>query len=512
MRNVHRRTFILGGAAVASSIALPSAGATGVRATATSLPHDPFQLGVASGDPSADGFVLWTRLAPAPLNPDGRGGMPSSNVDVQWQVATDGNFATIVASGTTTATPASAHSVHVELSGLDHSRFYYYRFRTDTAPSYLSPTGRTRTAPGQGVLPNQLRFAVASCAHWEEAWFHAYRQIANDNPDLVLFLGDYIYEFSTNKTTNVREYVDWGTDVVDTLAEYRLRYAQHRTDPALRAAHAAAPWVVVFDDHEVKNNWNNSTPSATQRAQAFQAWYENMPVRAAQKPQGGAMTMHRRLGWGSLARFHMLDTRQYRSPQSTPDCNDGTRRMISSNQEQWLLDGLATHPATWDFLGQQVFFADRDRDRNPNTCDGDDSWDGYRPQRSRISAGWVERGVPNPVLLTGDVHRHWAADLLANPYAPDSAHIGVELVTTSVSSGGPSADPTDPEPGLPDHLPHVKYLHDRRGYIRCTATSTQLTAEFMQLSSTTEPDFAKVSVTPHARFVVPEGEKRLLRG
>jgi alkaline phosphatase D len=511
VRNLHRRTFILGGAAAASAIAIPSAGATGVRAMAISLPHDPFQLGVASGDPSADGFVLWTRLAPAPLNPDGLGGMPSSTVDVQWQVATDGNFANIVASGTTPATPASAHSVHVEVAGLDHSRWYYYRFRTDTTPSYLSPVGRTRTAPGPGVLANQLRFAMASCAHWEEAWFHAFRQIANDSPDLVLFLGDYIYEFSTDKTTNVREYVDWGTDFVDTLAEYRLRYAQHRTDPALRAAHAAAPWLVVFDDHEVKNNWNSTTPSATQRAQAFQAWYENMPVRAAQKPVGATMTLHRKIDWGSLARFHMLDTRQYRSPQSSTGCNDGTRRMISSTQEQWLLNGLATHPSTWDFLGQQVFFADRDSDRNPNTCNGDDSWDGYRVQRGRLAAGWVARGVPNPVMLTGDVHRHWAADLLANPYDPASANIGVELVTTSISSGGPRADPENPDPALPAHLPYVKYLHDRRGYVRCTATSTQLTAEFMQLSSTTEPDFANVTVTPHARFVVPEGEKRLTR-
>jgi alkaline phosphatase D len=158
-----------------------------------------------------------------------------------------------------------------------------------------------------------------------------------------------------------------------------------------------------------------------------------------------------------------------------------------------------------------VFFADRDSDRNPNTCNGDDSWDGYRVQRGRLAAGWVARGVPNPVMLTGDVHRHWAADLLANPYDPASANIGVELVTTSISSGGPRADPENPDPALPAHLPYVKYLHDRRGYVRCTATSTQLTAEFMQLSSTTEPDFANVTVTPHARFVVPEGEKRLTR-
>jgi alkaline phosphatase D len=506
MRNVHRRTFILGSLAAAGAAALPA----GARAD-TALPHDPFQLGVASGDPAADGFVLWTRLAPAPLNPDGLGGMPSAPVDVEWQVANDVGFADVVASGTTTATQAAAHSVHVEVTGLQPGRPYHYRFRTRTTPAYVSPTGRTRTAPAVGATPTQLRFAVASCAHWEEAWFHAYQQIANDSPDLVLFLGDYIYEFSTTKSTNVREYVDWGTDLVDALAEYRVRYAQHRTDPALRAAHAAAPWVVVFDDHEVRNNWNSTTPPAAQKAQAFQAWYENMPVRAAQRPSAAAMTLYRRVNWGTLARFHMMDTRQYRSPQSTA-CNDATRRIVSPAQEQWLLDGLATHPATWDLLGQQVFFANRDGDRDPATCDGPDSWDGYRPQRDRIAAGWVARGVPNPVVLTGDVHRHWAADLLADPYDHDSAHIGVELVTTSVSSGGPYADPDNPNPGLPSHLPYVKYLHDRRGYVRCTLTQSQLAAEFMQLSSTTEPDFSRVSVTPHRRFVVPRGEKRLLPG
>ena len=344
----NRRTFILGAAATGALTlpGRPSAGATGVRTTAISLPHDPFQLGVASGDPSADGFVLWTRLAPAPLNPDGLGGMPSSNVDVEWQVATDGTFATIVASGTTTATPGSAHSVHVEVTGLPHSRAYTYRFRTVTTPSHVSPVGFTRTAPGPGVLPNQLRFAVASCAHWEDAWFHAYRGIAAENPDLVVFLGDYIYEKRTGQQQWVRRYVSTDPDAdhrIDTLAEYRRRYAQHRTDSALRAAHAAAPWVVVFDDHEVRDNWNPDSVPAAQRAQAFQAWYENMPVRAAQRPSGSAMTLYRRLNWGSLARFHMLDTRQYRDPQSVPDCNDGTRRIISTGQEQWLLDGLATH-------------------------------------------------------------------------------------------------------------------------------------------------------------------------
>lgn len=519
MRNVHRRTFILGGLVTAGL----GAGAVGGRAApqagvgaqaVVALPHDPFQLGVASGDPWPDGVVLWTRLAPAPLNPDGLGGMPSANVDVEWQVATDSAFANIAASGTATALPASAHSVHVDVAGLAPNRVYYYRFRTMTTPTYLSPTGRTRTAPAAGAVTNQLKVAIASCAHWEEAWFHPFQQIANDNPDLVLFLGDYIYEFSTSKTTNVRKYVDHGTDLVDTLAEYRLRYAQHRTDPALRAAHAAAPWVVVLDDHEVRNNWNSTTPAATTRAQAMQAWYENMPVRAAQKPSGSAMTLFRRLEWGSLARFHMLDTRQYRSPQSAAACNDTTRRMISAGQEQWLLDGLATHPSTWDFLGQQIFFASLDLDGTAACNTGnyaDDTWDGYRPQRDRIAAGWVSRGVPNPVMLTGDMHRHWAADLLANPYDPDSAHIGVELVSTSVTSGGPRAG-TEPDGHLFPAWPHIKYLGDRRGYVRCTVTPTQLTAQFMQVSSTTEPNFANISVTPHKTFVVPAGEKRLLPG
>lgn len=367
-------------------------------------------------------------------------------------------------------------------------------------------------------MPAKMTVAVASCAHFEEAWFHAFRQIANDSPDLVLFLGDYTYEFSTRKETNVRKYIDWGTDLVDTLTEYRLRYAQHRTDVALRAAHAAAPWAVVFDDHEVKNDFNASTPSAAQKAQAFQAWYEHMPVRLAQRPTGSALTLYRRLNWGALGRFHMLDTRTTRSPQATdqPACTtigSPTQRMINAAQEQWLLDGLATHPATWDLIGQQIFFANRDPDRNPATCDsGGESWDGYRQQRDRIAAGWVARGVPNPVVLTGDVHRHWAADLLQNPYNSNSAHIGVELVTTSASSGGPRAsnEPDILEP-LPN-MPYIKYRRDRCGYVRCTLTASELTAEFMTMSSTTEPDFARVAVAPDRRFVVPAGQKRLMSG
>src|SRR5215211_7515170 len=261
----NRRTFVLGGlAAAAGVVALPGASTSAPRPRGAGIQalRFPFELGVASGDPTPDGFVLWTRLAPAPLNPDGHGGMPTADVPVGWEVATDEAFGTVVASGTVTARYAGAHSVHAEPAGLQPGREYFYRFRAD---GHLSPAGRTRTAPAAGSMPSQLRFAVASCQHFEEGWYHAHRGIAADRPDLVFFLGDYIYE-NTSDSDTVRGYVLTGE--ADTLTEYRHRYAQYRTDPNLQAAHAAAPWLVVFDDHELQNNWNSTNQTAARQQAA----------------------------------------------------------------------------------------------------------------------------------------------------------------------------------------------------------------------------------------------------
>ncbi|WP_163510418.1 alkaline phosphatase D family protein [Fodinicola acaciae] len=494
MPKLSRRTFILGSVA---------AGLLTMPGIATAALRYPFELGVASGDPRPDGMVLWTRLAPAPL--DVGGGMGTANVAVQWEISKDANFATIAASGTETAVAGEAHSVHAEPRGLAAGTEYYYRFKTG---EHVSPVGRTKTAPAAGVEPASVTFAMASCAHFEEGWYHAYRGIANDDPDLVLFLGDYMYEKQSGQSTKVRGYVDF--DETDTLDEYRVRYAQHKTDPYLQAAHAAAPWLAVFDDHELKNNWwgYQSDVTATRKQAAFQAFWENMPMPKSMKPANAAIPLYRRVGWGSLARFHMMDTRQYRWKQAPnnnntncTELNRTDRTLTGVAQEKWLLDGLAAGGSRWDFLGQQVFFASQDNDGAASTCDvNEDAWDGYPASRKRIAQGIVDRHVRNPIVLTGDVHRHWANDLRVNYFDHASPLFGSELVTTSVTSNGGTGTPA----GL-DKNPHLHYVANKRGYVRVTFTPAQLTAEFMTVSSVFEKDPAKVTIGVEKRYVVQDG-------
>lgn len=249
--DVDRRAFLT--AAATAGLLSSQAPISPASATSSSrtLRTDPFTLGVASGDPSSDGFVLWTRLAVNPLSGDGRGGMPARDVQVDWQVSVDERFSRIVESGTATARARDAHSVHVELKGLEPGRDYFYRFRSE---GRISPTGRTRTTPTGETTP--LTFAVAACAHYEHGYYTAYRRLAEEEPDLVVFLGDYMYEYGPSGYTALAGRVRTHTPgKCQTLADYRLRHAQYKSDHDLQAAHAAAPWLVAFDDHEVENNW-----------------------------------------------------------------------------------------------------------------------------------------------------------------------------------------------------------------------------------------------------------------
>jgi alkaline phosphatase D len=505
MKPISRRTLVLGGLAAAGATALPVR-STVITATAA-VPY-PFQLGVASGEPDASGVVLWTRLAPSPLNADGHGGVANADVTVDWQVSTDDRFTALVASGSVTATYASAHSVHVIAGGLSADSDYYYRFR---AQGHLSPVGRTRTAPALGTSGRDLVMAFTSCSHYEEGYFTAYRRMAEDNPGLVLFLGDYLYEYGA---TSGRPRLHAGTTEIVTLADYRRRYAQYKSDPDLQAAHAAAPWIVVPDDHEVENNYANmvradSTPALTtaqwtaRRTEAYQAYYENMPLRPAQANSGNSIPLYRRLRWGNLATFHMLDTRQYRNDQACGDgwkiCSDAdlaSRSLPGNAQETWLLDGLAQHSGTWDIIGQQVFFARRFNSTGASM----DSWDGYRASRARIQQGWVDRAVRNPVVLTGDVHRAWASNLMADYNNAGSAVIGSELVTSSVTSSGDGDGAT----AIPDvgTNPWLKFYNNRRGYVRTTISPTQLRADFRAVAAVSEHGAAASTVKS---FVIQEG-------
>jgi alkaline phosphatase D len=491
--NLSRRA-LLGGALAVAAIPLVGFGRG-------ELASDPFTLGVASGEPLPDGVVIWTRLAPVPLADDGRGGMPPRNVDVEWEVAADDRFRGVEQRGMAVATPESAHAVHVELFGLRPATEYFYRFR---AGGHLSATGRTRTAPEPGAQA-ALTMCFASCSNYEHGWFTGYRRLAEDHPDLVVHLGDYQYEYA-GRDGGVRRHV--GPETV-TLDHYRQRFAQYKTDPDLQAAHATAPWLVVFDDHELDNNWAAEVPEEPQpdfpvrRAAAMQAYYENMPLRPSARPQGTAMHLYRRVQWGALATFHMLDTRQYRTDQACgdaydadcPELNSPGRTLTGPDQERWLLDGLRDSRARWDILGQQVFFAPLDVVAGPRRGVNADAWDGYGDGRHRITAGLA--GVRNPVVLTGDVHSHWAAEISD----PRSGPVATELVTTSISSGGDGSDSRpDVDAILPEN-PHIKYFSNRRGYVRTRITADELRADFRTLPFVTRPG---APAQTDATFVVPD--------
>ncbi|QUH05093.1 alkaline phosphatase D family protein [Saccharopolyspora erythraea] len=513
-RAVSRRAVLLGGAAalgastlggtsLASALSSPGAG-LGRRLA------DPFTLGVASGDPLADGVVLWTRLAPEPTAEDGTGGMPDKVVKVQWEVAEDETFSRIVQSGEQDAAPDLGHSVHVELEGLKPGAEYFYRFR---AEGTISPVGRTRTAPAPGTM-GELTMCFASCSHFGEGYFTAYRRMAEDEPGLILHLGDYQYEYAA-KDSDVRKVLGPETR---TLANYRQRHGQYKTDPDLQLAHSVAPWLVVWDDHEIENNWADETPEKPddgfldRRKAAMQAYYENMPLRSGSKPNGIDTQLYRRYQWGALANFHMLDTRQYRSDQvcgdgvqaGCSDREDPNRSLTGAEQEKWLIDGFNATSARWDVLGQQVFFSKIDLTPGAEEGYNMDAWDGYVANRDRIAGAMAESKVRNGVVLTGDVHRHWAAEIKRTHDDADSPAVGTEFVTTSVTSGGDGND--DGNEDVLGENPHVKFYANRRGYIRTKFTETQVRADYRVLGQVTKPDAAAETAKS---FVVEDGNPTL---
>ncbi|WP_093150343.1 alkaline phosphatase D family protein [Saccharopolyspora antimicrobica] len=516
--SVSRRSVLLGGtlagaAALTTAAALPVAALPGAGSPRRG---EVFTLGVASGDPAPDGVVLWTRLAADPLAEDGMGGMPDKALPVQWEVAEDERFTRVVQRGEAQAAPELGHSVHVELTGLRPDRDYFYRFR---AGDSLSPTGRTRTAPLPGALTS-LSMAFASCAQYEHGYFTAYRHLADEHPDLVLHLGDYNYEYEAGVYVapggNPRDHAGPETE---TLANYRQRHAQYKSDPDLQHAHAAAPWVVVWDDHEVDNNWADEVhekPEIPQphflerRKAAFQAYYENMPLRRAQIPRGIDLRLHRRVQWGRLASFHMLDTRQYRDdqvggdkfPTQDPQRLDPKRSLTGAEQERWLLKGLQQSNARWDVLGQQVMFAEIDYLNGEEKGYNPDAWDGYVGSRERVVQGWKRAKVRNPVVLTGDVHTHWANDI----HHRDEI-VGTELTTTSITSGGDgSAQLTDKEKAYLKENPHVRLYSNQRGYISTRITPDELRADYRVLPYVSKPG---APVETLASFVIEDGKPGL---
>ena len=447
----------------------------------------PFSLGVASGDPWPDSVVLWTRLAPEPY--DG-GGMPTASVEVGWEIAADRLFRSIVRSGRAVARPELGHSVHVEAGGLQSGTEYFYRFH---AGSETSQVGRTKTAPAAGAGVDRIRYAVCGCSHYESGYFTAFRHIADEQLDFVFHTGDYIYE-GRGDAGRERIRVHRGQEIY-TLVDYRNRYAQYKSDPDLMAAHASAPFVVTWDDHEVDNDYagnndENGTPPEVfllRRAAAYQAYFETMPLRASTMPAGPGMRLYRRLRFGSLIDLSVLDTRQYRSKQACgggsktgcAEALDAARTMLGADQERWLLDNLAETKATWTMIGQQVPTFARDFSKsNPAGRYAMDKWDGYAESRKRFYNRLHEATTPNPVVLSGDVHLHFAADLKMDFENPKSDTVGIELTNSSITTGGDGADVQPAwDRSRPDN-PHVMYHSGRRGYISCTATPKSMRADF----------------------------------
>ncbi|MGH3935646.1 MAG: alkaline phosphatase D family protein [Pseudonocardiaceae bacterium] len=512
---ISRRTVLLGGAAGLGAVALGGAlpGCAG-----GGRPPDPFTLGVASGEPNANGVVLWTRLARRPLAEDGLGGMAPRPVEVEWELAFDERFSRVERRGIQTARPETAHSVHVELGGLEPGREYFYRFRSQ---GYLSPAGRTRTAPGLTTAGGPLTMCFASCSQYEHGFFTAYRRLAEEDPDLVLHLGDYQYEYTANDYVtdggNVRDHA--GPETV-TLANYRQRHAQYKTDPDLQAAHATAPWLVVWDDHELDNNWADEIPEEPQpdflarRAAAMQAFYENMPLRRTSAPQGIDLRLYRRIGWGQLATFHMLDTRQYRGDQpcgdefnsNCPQRTDPTRSITGTEQESWLLDGLRTSATRWNVLGQQVFFSQVDFIPGAKRGFNPDAWDGYVGSRDRIVAALRDSPGRNTVVLTGDVHAHWAAEVKERFDDPSSPTVATELVTTSITSGGDGSETDEDAEGIMADNPHIRFYNNRRGYVCTRFTDGEVRVDFQVVPYVSRPD---APVQTRASFTVFDGQPGL---
>lgn len=530
-RFVSRRRFVQGVAAASALTLLPAAR----LAAQVRFGSQPFQLGVASGDPTPDGFVLWTRLLPEPHQP---GQLGAVVFEVDWDVAEDASFSRIVKTGRAFAPPHLAHSVHAEVDGLEPGREYFYRFRLGR---YESPTGRALTCPAPGTSPASLRFVTTSCAQLEQGFFAAYRYMADDRPDLIVELGDYIYEDGYGhrrvRLGHVKEAVS--------LDDYRRRYVDYKLDPDLQAAHEACPWLVTWDDHEVDNDYAGLTGEhelcggeavrstfAARRAAAYQAWYEHMPVRRARLRANGGVQVYGATDWGRLARFYLLDTRQYRSvqacartatpatcdtaagtrllsigagggwraPYTEPACReemeDPSRTMLGAEQERWLDGALGASRAAWNLLAQGTPLAPIYEGTPEAPLVYTDGWSAYPAAKQRLLDALGRHKVANPLVLTGDLHAFFVNDVLD----ARGRTVATELVTTSACNNN-----TNKTQALPMN-PHIRY-HDgsHSGYTLCELGPDRLRADMVGIEDMRDPRTPRSTL---ASFEITSGDPR----
>jgi alkaline phosphatase D len=501
---VGRRTFLVGAAATAAMVRI---GWPFGMASAGLQPSGPFSLGVASGDPLSDRVMLWTRLATDPTDVDAT---PSDAVEVEWTVYADDGLTDVVTSGTTTAEAAFAHSVHVDATGLEADTWYWYQF---VAGAVESPVGRTRTAPAGGCTTDHLRFGFASCQNWTAGYYSAHSHLANEDLDLVVWLGDYIYEGGTGSDA-VRAH---NSGEIESLSDYRNRYGLYKSDPDLQASHARFPWFVIWDDHEVENNYAGDFPQLAdpspefllRRAAAYRAWWEHMPVRLP-VPEGPDLTIYRSFEWGGLASLFLLDGRQYRNNQACgvedlsapcPEWEDPSRSMLGDEQETWLTGALRGSTSTWNVIANQTVFSALPLVGNYNM----DQWDGYPASRQRILDVLAE-GVANPVVITGDIHAAGIADITQDWNDPTKPVLGTELVGTSISSTFP-AEFVDLAEGLIADLPWIRYVNARqRGYAVVDLTGDRMQAEYKVVEDVTDPESPVSTATIHTVDATVTGE------
>ncbi len=467
------------------------------------LGANPFTLGVASGDPTRHGIVLWTRLAPQPADPTSLG---KRSVPVGWRVATDSRMRRVVARGKAIAAAALAHSVHVEVDGLQPGHDYFYQFDLRDEESAV---GHFRTTPARNELMGELRFAFATCQDWPSGYYTAYRDMLANDLDIVLHLGDYTYEYGIDGITGRGIPVPdgFGEETVD-LRTYRLRHTLYKLDPDLQAAHAKFPFAVIWDDHEVQNDysglapeWGSPSPEFTaRRAAAYQAFYEHMPIRAAVARQPGpGLRIYRRLRFGALAEISLLDDRQYRTDNPCGDgealrCDEaltGNYTMLGRRQEQWLAEGFRRSTVRWNIVAQQLLIAELEHTLPgyPDEWYWQDAWDGYPRARTRLLTDVVASGVTNPVFLTGDWHSTFANDLKVDFKDPGSPTVAAEFVTPAITTGG-DGTPYGPYYGpMVPFNPHIRYYEgDKRGYFKATVTPEEMRLDLRFVTSVEDPN------------------------
>jgi alkaline phosphatase D len=464
---------------------------------------DPFAAGVASGDPTRNGIVLWTRLIP---DANASRDWQRSAVEVDWEIAADEGMKRVVRRGSVMATPKFGHSVHVDATGLDANRWYWYRFNAGSASS---PIGRTKTAPSSAT--DRIRFAFASCQNYSAGHYTAYQNMVREDIDAIVFLGDYIYEADNPGVRRT------GLPESTTLDTYRARYAAYRTDMNLREAHRLFPWIMTWDDHDVQDNYAGLISSDAQprekfekrRAAAYQAYYEWLPMPKAVVPSGAYSHLYRSLSFGPLANFVVLDGRQYRDDQPCGDGNKAPcadffseRTMLGAAQEQWLERELRASRSQWNILANQVVMAIIDRATGPEKNYHMDAWAGYETAQRRIMSQLQSTKVRNPIVLSGDIHSNWVCDLNVDYRKEGSPVVATELVGTSISSGGDGSDLTTSIAATLAANPQVKFYNNQRGYVKCEVTSKSLTADYRVVEKVSVPESP---ISTRASFIVENG-------